>query len=216
LNALDIGLKRHKIIRMKILSLIVLTALAAPPEPAAEPKVVWSAACVIKDKRIQIEVMDDKKINFQSDSTEVEAPLSNTQHGDVTAVSPTNKKFGVCTDTAGILIDKTKLLVLIGSNSDNEQKLEHLNAFLVDTENLKILDTKEMLGDYADSGKNKIFLKKINNGLSALIAQGWKKSANKKSQDSLFMGWLNITVVENKITSRWEMDLPPTHKPYNN
>lgn len=182
------------------------------------PKVVWTAECELKNKKIQIEAKsvkgektsEDMKVVLQSDSTEVEVPLSEAQ---LTLVSPTNKKFGVCSETAGIVVDKTKLLVLIGADS-GKPEIDHLNALLIDTENLKILDSKEMLGDYIDSGKNKIFLKKISGGLSALIPQGFKKNSRNETPENFFMGWLNITVVEDKITSQWEMDLPPAHKPY--
>ncbi len=210
---------------MKIFLLINLLSVAVfasndsndkilPPPP----KVVWTAECDLKDKKIQIEAKsiegektsEDMKVVLQSDSTEVEVPLSEAQ---LTLVPPTNKKFGVCSETAGIVVDKTKLLVLIGADS-GKPEIDHLNAFLIDTENLKILDSKEMLGDYVDSGKNKIFLKKISGGLSALVPQGFKKNSRKETPDNFFMGWLNITVVKDKITSKWEMDLPPAHKPY--
>ncbi len=208
---------------MKILILTAAAVLAADPPtptapiPAPEAKTVWTAECELKNKKIQFEAKsvlgekdsDDVKINLVNDSTKVEIRIS---EGHLTLVNPTNKKFGICSPTAGVMIDKTRLLVLIGKKG--QPNLDHLNAVLVDTESMKVLDTSETLGDFVDSGRNKIFLKKVSGGVSALIAQGWKKYAKSESPENLFMGWLNITVSGDKIMSKWEMDLPDSHKPY--
>ncbi len=203
---------------MKIFFISILSAVAAnPPTPPPEPKVIWTAECELKSKKIQIEAKSllgekdspDMKINVVADSTSVEVPLGEAA---LTSVVPTNKKFGICSSTAGVIIDKTKLLLLIGKSG--KPNLDHLTAVLIDTETLKVLDTREDLGDYVDSGRNKIFLKKVSGGVSALIAQGWKRYAKAQTPDNLFMGWLNITVAEDKISSKWEMDLPNSHTPY--